>query len=57
MENLDKIMLQYIKGVWGRGGADIGAPKCLIVLVKRVGQMDVLQPFVPLGNSGRVPRG
>ena len=40
-----------------RGGADIGAPKSLILLVKRVGQMDVLQPFVPLGNSRTVPRG
>ena len=46
-----------LEGVWGRGGADIGAPKSLILLVKRVRQMDVLQPFVPLGNSGTVPRG
>ena len=45
-----------LEGVWGRGGADIGAPKSLILLV-RVGQMDVLQPFVPLGNSATVPRG
>ena len=46
-----------IRGGVGEGGADIGAPKSLILLVKRVGQMDVLQPFVPLGNSGTVPRG
>ena len=39
---------KHYKNEWG---ADIGVPKSLILLVKRVGQMDVLQPFVPLGNS------
>ena len=46
-----------IRGGVGRGGANIGAPKIHRWVVSRVGQMDVLQPFVPLGDSGTVPRG
>ena len=46
---------ENLEGVWGRAGAPKVPQKCISRWSVGQGQMVVLQPFVPLGNSGTVP--